>query len=394
MKRYWKIVVLVPFILLCIGTYYINSTRINYPDYYLKLHAGDEKEAAGVTLEANQSLTISTLGSKYGSNSSYWSQLTSRYAKIPEIENLKKQYRQFMRGKNDSGAFYDDDKVLCYVETDSETRDSYNFKISVYDKKQKRNEYFKIGIPRNEYKSIRVVDVQIVGRTLNLITNNATIITNVAHSEFHHYKIDLDKKNIASEQNIASSDISKTDDPVEMGIYYESKTATKPNRFTVFSINHTKQQVERKVASGTIVSNRQELAYYDMQSGKLIPIEVKAINDLSEMSISYSQSKLMLTSQTDSNEVRVILYSLADDKIEIDTTIDTNGSLNKNERINFVVNAKDRLYMTGNMVHGTENNFTVLIADMKTGHILYEGYVARKDNMPTRNMIFEGFNIQ
>jgi hypothetical protein len=182
MKRYWKIAVLVPFILLSIGTYYINAANsLSFPDYYLKLQAGDEKEAAGVSLQgnyANQSLTIRSEGSEYGNDDSYWSALTSYNIKIPEIEKLRKQYRNFMRGKTDWGSFYDDDKALGYAKIDSKFNQAiakydYVFNISVYNKELKRSSSFKLTVPDgNKYQEIRVTDVQIVGRTLNLITMN------------------------------------------------------------------------------------------------------------------------------------------------------------------------------------------------------------------------------
>jgi hypothetical protein len=420
MKRYWKIAVLVPFILLCIGTYYINAASLSFPDYYLKLQAGDEKEAAGVSLQArytNQSVTIRSDGSEYENEKSYWSALASHYVRIPAIEKLKNQYRNFMRGKTDAGSFYEDDKALGYAKIDSKfnpviAKYDYDFNISVYDKEHKRSLSFKLAVPDgNEYQEIRVNDVQIVGRTLNLITMNIfesrnDKVTYGTFTEYHNYKLDLDKKNITADQVIISGDSADVDNPIRINSVSEEETFTKSNRYTLFRIDHLKKE-QKKAGSGFIVSDvtdHQELVYYDLQTSKLVPIQNEVIKEfikkINQINISYSQDKLMLTNLKDPSAARVIRYNLTGNKIENDLTIDTKHSLAKSESITYVKSANNRLYLWGNLKYdnlestGFETVPALVIADLNTGKILYEGYIARKDNEKISNFMFGNIDIE
>jgi hypothetical protein len=413
MKRYWKIALLVPFIVLCIGTYYINAASLSYPDYYLKLQAGDEKEAAGISLQANytnQSLIIRSEGSEYGSEESFWSSLTSNYVRIPEIEKLQKEHRQFMRGKEDQGSFYEDDKVLGYVEIDSKFNPKiaeydYRFIVSVYDKEQKRSVSFKLAVPQgNDYQSIRVIDVQIVGQTINLITTNNkenrkdTKVAYGTFTEFHQYKLDLDKKIMAADQVIISGDSADVDDPIQIRNIPETETFTKSNPYTVFQIDHLKI-VQRKGVSGIVETDHQELVYYDLQSSKLVPIQNELIKDLmkkiNQINFSYSQDKLILTYLNDPSAVKIIRYSLTEKKIESELTIDTKHSLADGEMLTFAKSANNRLYLRGNLKYDDLKSVpAMVIADLDTGKILYEGYISRKDNKPISNLMIGNIFIQ
>jgi hypothetical protein len=413
MKRYWKIALLVPFIVLCIGTYYINAASLSYPDYYLKLQAGDEKEAAGISLQANytnQSLIIRSEGSEYGSEESFWSSLTSNYVRIPEIEKLQKEHRQFMRGKEDQGSFYEDDKVLGYVEIDSKFNPKiaeydYRFIVSVYDKEQKRSVSFKLAVPQgNDYQSIRVIDVQIVGQTINLITTNNkenrkdTKVAYGTFTEFHQYKLDLDKKIMAADQVIISGDSADVDDPIQIRNIPETETFTKSNPYTVFQIDHLKI-VQRKGVSGIVETDHQELVYYDLQSSKLVPIQNELIKDLmkkiNQINFSYYQDKLILTYLNDPSAVKIIRYSLTEKKIESELTIDTKHSLTDGEMLTFAKSANNRLYIEGSLKYDNVGNVpAIMVADLDTGRILYEGYISRKDNKAISNLMIGNIFIE
>jgi hypothetical protein len=410
MKRYWKVAVLVPFIVLCIGTYYINAASTSYPDYYLKTQAGDEKEVSGISLQANytnQSLAIHSEGSVYQSEESFWDSLNSRYYNVPAIAKLRKEHRQFMRGKDNPASFYEDDKVLSYVEIESKyipgigQADS-RFIVSDYDKEQNRSSSFKVTVPQeNDYQWINICDVQIVGRTLNLITmntkNNEARAINATYTEVHLYKLDLDQKNIAADQIILSGDSANLDERIEIRSVFET-VFTKPNRYSVFQITHSKKE-ERKVASGFISTGIQELVYYDLESSRLVPIQAESINELikksDNLTISYSHNELMLTYLKDPNAVRVIRYSLAENKVKSDLTIDTKHSLANGERLTFAVIAKNRLYMIGSLKHETFGVApSLVIADLDTGGILYEGYISRKDNKEISDFEINNILIQ
>jgi hypothetical protein len=410
MKRYWKIALLVPFIVLCIGTFYLDAAGNSYPEYYLKLEAGDEKEAAGITVHANytdQSLTIRSEGSVYQREEPFLKSLTSNHYVSPEIAKLQKEHRQFMRGKSIQGSFYEDDHVLGYAEIASQNipgkgQFDFRFIVATYDKKQKTHLSFKVAVPRvNDNQSIRISDVQIVGQTMSLITLNTKGIKAKAgydsYTEAHIYKLDLDKKNITADQVILSGATSDLDDPIEIRSMPETEF-TKPKRYSVFQITHLKRE-KQKDPSGAYTTDKKELVYYDLESGKLVPIQVESINDLlqksSNLDVSYSPNELLLTYLKDPNAARFIRFSLAENKIKSDLTIDTKHSQAEGERLSFMNSAKNRWYMIGYFKYGTLADVpSFVVADRDTGRILYEGYISRKDNKALSNLIINNVLFQ
>jgi hypothetical protein len=418
MKNYWKVAVLVPFIVLCIGSYYIDAASSGYPEFYLNLKAGDEKEAEGFSLHAiytdpslpyysDQLLTIRPKGSVYQSEESFWTSLTVNRYRNPELVKLQKEHRQFMRGKSDSGTYYEDDKVLGYAEIEYKhdplnDQTHFSFIVSVDGKEQNRSSAFEVAVPlENDYRTVSIVDMQIVGRTMNLITMNYKLgeskDRNDAYTMVHLYKLDLDKKNIASDQILLTGDSENLEDPTQIVTLPETAPSIIPNRYSVFLIKHLKKG-NPKDANGMYLTDKQELVYYDLQSNKLVPIQVEAINDLMNKSnllyITYAQDKLMLTYLEDSNAVRVIRYSIAENKVMSNLTIDTNHSLEAGERLYYEGNINNRLYMMGNLSPDSKKAPIIIVADLETGKILYDGYISQKDNKPLSKLTIANILIK
>jgi hypothetical protein len=412
MKRFWKIALMVPFIMLSIGTYYINAANIKYLDYYLKFYAGDEKEASRVAIQANytdQSLTIRSAGSEYHDKRSLWKLPFSSQNYMPKIEKLQKEYRHFMRGKYYPEYVVEDDKTLGYVDIDSnfdisKGYNDYRVRASIYNKKSKSSFSFETDVPQNRtFSSIRLIDMQMVGDFITLVTmntkNNGNLKSAVTLTEIHLYKLDWNKKNITADQVILTGDSGNPDDSIEIRSVNETAPFNS-NGYLVFQIIHSKK-VSSEVASGFSATGNQELVYYDLQRNKLVTIQDEPINTLlkktNELGITYAKDELVLTHLKDPNGTRVILYSLVENKIKSDLTIDTKHfqAEGKWEGLTSALTVNNRLYMRGNLKHGTlETAPSLVIADLDTGKILYEGYISRKDNKAILNLLTEDILVQ
>jgi hypothetical protein len=410
MRRYWKIVLLVPFIVLCIGTYYIDAASSNnYPNYYLKHQAGDEKEASGVSFQANytnQSLTIRSDGSVYQNNESFLDSLTSNHYLSPEIEKLQKQHRNFMRGKNNPASLFEDQKVIGYVDIESNYisgKGHYRFIVSVYDKKQKSTSSFKVTVPQeNEYQILAPNDVQIEGQMIKLVTintkkstNNTIKNTDNSLTEVHLYKLNLNKMNVETDQVILAGNAPDINTRVEIGGIYQA-APTMQSRYTVFQIGYSKLK-KTSESYELYATYKRELLYFDYESNKLMTIQSDLVDDMLQQddpNIVHSKDEL-LSVLNDPMGTRVVRYSLTEKKIKSEITIETNQFKSNGKGLTSARIANHRLYMMAHLKLGTFGEApAMVVADMDTGRILYEGYISRKDNKAISNLMIYNIVIQ
>jgi hypothetical protein len=402
MKRYWKLAVLVPFIVLCIGTYYVEASGGNDPEYYLKLLGGNEKEASQVSLQANyrnEELFINSVGSEYRNEQSFWDSLSPNYYVSKELDKLAKENRPFMRGKTDLNAFYEDDQIIGYVNIGSQLRlvkDRSNapFTVSLYDKKRKGSSSFEVKLPKaNIYNFISLHDVQIDGQTMKLVTFNykksESSPANNMYSEVHLYTLDLDKKNIVEDQVIFSEAPLDQNNRVNiMGVY--ETDLIKQSRYVVFPTIHSKKE-KTKESSEAYVPDHRDLFVYDLKSGKQVTVQGEPINEFlkgtAELDISHSGDDLFLTSWMDPKGPHFIHYSLAENKVKKDLTIAFNDIRPDAGKVNISRIANNRLYMLVNMRMGESTVPTVVIAELDTGGIVYQGEVSRMDNKELSNLM-------
>ena len=132
---------------------------------------------------SNGYVWIDQTGSTYDSERSNLEQLFGSYSLaengLGQLAQLKKEHRSFMRGKQNLGGFYEDKQVLADVEIISiynDVKRNYNFRlnVSILDKEDNQVNEFEVSIPHDsEYQWLTIQDVQIVGKQLKVLTQNA-----------------------------------------------------------------------------------------------------------------------------------------------------------------------------------------------------------------------------
>lgn len=403
MKRYWKMIVLIPFIFVSIGIYYAAASGSSNPDYYLKLLAGDEKKASHVFIQGmyqSDSISIGTRGSEYSSELPYLESLDTRRYYLEDFKQLAENHRSFMRGKSDLNAFYEDDQILAYAGTelgfDMDKGQSEIMTISLLDKGKQASSSFKVKMEKKSSDVINVLDVQIKDQTMKVLANSHHRDAN-GTNDIHLYTLDLDKKMIIGDQVVISPDAKDPNIEVSVGGINESDS-TKPNAYAVFDIIQnriTERSGKSGVPEGRELASR-EVAFYDIWSSKLMPVQDSQIVDLlrktdaENIVISHSGDEVYLIFLTDPIKPRVIQYSLTENKIKKDLTIALNDiRANSHGPHNLRIDNK-RLYM---MVDGKYDP-NLVIAELDTGAIVYQGTIARKDNQDLRNLMFDHITIK
>src|SRR3954454_21189135 len=128
MKRYSKLISIACFIVLVIGTFYIQESMASSknPDFLIKKVSGNEEEVKGLSIFGEftignhflDTLHIDDTETTYTGGLSFIEKL-NRVHQSPEIKQLQRDYRNFMRGKAENPAlFYEDEAHLAYVNID------------------------------------------------------------------------------------------------------------------------------------------------------------------------------------------------------------------------------------------------------------------------------------
>lgn len=372
MRRYWKLAVLVPFIVLGISTFYVDASASNKPDYYLETRVGNAQIAANVQLQATVpqpgGVSIGTNGSEY--QTSFWASLDANY--YPNsLRNLAKEYPQFMRGKQNPYGFYVDKRVIGYVNLESQ-RGGWGISlvnVSVYNKMKKTSSSFTFALPNTTLSIVGVlVRVVVIGKTMKFLTlnYNAAGVGQVIHL----YTIDLNQKRVVSNQTILSA--VPLINQVTLGVVNYTDALKQASNYTIFSEN-------------PIHSHTPLLQVYDIQSGKVSEIKNSTINHIlkNEPKAQLNQvgNQLYVISQSKAKgQWRIVQYDLAKKNIRSDFTFSLHNFISHGGVVNLAKIRNHRLYMVAT------SNPSLAIIDLGTGRVLYQGVVVRKDKKKSGNV--------
>ncbi|RCW47413.1 hypothetical protein [Paenibacillus prosopidis] len=124
MRRYWLSIIIAVLAVSGIGSYYAFARQNYLPEYKLETIQGDPKEGEDVTLIGSyygdmrsEPLEVNTAGSEYGGlNTNFRTRLTGVpwIYRQPDIHQLIKDHKSFMRGKGNMNGFYRDEEWVIY----------------------------------------------------------------------------------------------------------------------------------------------------------------------------------------------------------------------------------------------------------------------------------------
>ncbi|BFT69816.1 hypothetical protein [Paenibacillus sp. P36] len=292
MKRYWILIVLIPFSVLTISMYYAAASQFDKPDYYLKTLGGREEEASHLTVKGqyiSEPIAIRSSGSVYPyEKDSFWEKMDSSYFYQEELRELFHDYRSFMRGKKNPNAFYVDEKQIVYVKYDSRFHEdeaqSNIIDISVMEREKKSSVSYEVKLPKEQNEYIFVADVYVEDQTMKLLVNlyqKSGKYSQPKDSKYVMYTVDLDKKIVEGKQVIATG-VSQDNTLHTLTTLISSNEVMKPNRYLLFDqTSYAINGANDDSADGKKkdIVNR-ELLYYDISKGQMKTVQNELVHDL------------------------------------------------------------------------------------------------------------------
>lgn len=405
MKRYWKLIILVPFIVLSIGTYYVTAAGSDAPSIQFIRLQGDEREVDSVVISGqykNEQMLIRKQGSEYVSKQSFWKWLDTNVFYHPLLDQLAQDNRSFMRGKRNYSGFYVDDQRLFYADIKFDQVDNggrLNFRISISEsnKSQQTSSSFDIQIPDSSLYFVALEDVQVEGRVMKtLVANTQREEANSGRSmaDFHLYTIDLDKKSLVKDDILMSGSL-ENGQLVEIGMVSERNFIGK-NSYAVF---HKIYSTPNKEIPGEYVRERREFIAYEYATGKLIPVQSEGIEQMvkgdSQQGLIFTQGNgmLYLLSDPGQSQPHVIIYDLQQNRISKDLVV-PEKTLQPNQSFMGLTRITDsRLYMVVNSNRISAAG-VLKILDMDTGKIVYEGAIESANKTQIRNFSFNDIRVE
>jgi hypothetical protein len=414
MKRYGLSIAFVLLIIVSIGTYYTQATTSHYPNFKLVKQFGDESEIEGVSLKGsytnnlhyrgNPRVTVDSSGSTY-ENNAVRSFMDPFYWESSEVKQVVSEHRQFMRGKRNGNAIYEDDYLLVYADVKSDdsfssAARSFYFDVSVLDKKLRKSWSYEVSVPnRDSEYMINVQDVQLFEDEIVVVTSN---YPNRADMVYHLYRLGLKNEQAPKDQVIllpqhknAVNESTGTVVNFDVQSVYDTYT-TKPNNYSVFYARETQsvmQDTDTYVTSEPVANSNQlneqksdrsfpakttsaQFIIYDLRTGLDVKRNtqhlvdfIKAQSDTSFMNLKLNGDHLFLTQQSEQG-IKVIEYNIKEEKtIEHDIHLD-----NPNVDLTLKLIKNQRMYMLTEDV-SNKSLPHVIIVDLNTDKTIYQGAI-------------------
>ncbi|MBY0098760.1 hypothetical protein [Mesobacillus maritimus] len=394
MKKYWKFISILVVILLSIGTFYVKSatSEENHPEFVIKTQSGDAKEIEPLILDGYYSDTstmnykstnvkISSEGSTY-ERRSFLDQIIGQPPAV--IKVYQEKYRSFMRGKGTNvNSFSETDQVLAYADVDYKT-DSFHshdftFPISILNKEDGSVQSFTVEIPDSENMDYAFMeDVQMIEDELYLITNNMIRSSESSYDEKHVYTIDLNNQTITNDETLSQVPEGQEGNHVVAEIIRTSPTEANDHLILLqkeIKVIHDPESYREEVV-------KQEVISYNLATKEKESIPMSDLPIDSELSFFDGSSIYFIG--VEEQEIVVSPYHLADGKAGEEYRLQLSGDADHGSAP--MTTIKDgKLYLSGMQINPKLNmNATdVIVADVKTGEILFKGQITLDDSEAT-----------
>ncbi|WP_339230030.1 hypothetical protein NSQ77_07590 [Oceanobacillus sp. FSL K6-2867] len=395
MKRYWKLILLVSFIVLVIGAFYIQTSTATsrLPEFVFETVSGDEKEIEKLTLEASfiqegigDSFQLNADGTTYWGEYTYFERMLG-VNQSPKMERLQKDYRGFMRGKSMTPYhFYEDENLLVYVNLTWDTMNGYQpndfeLDIGILDKVSKEETSFQAPIPVNKNSMIYSMDVEgihIIDGQLKVISRNYSYDKQSEKdiTAYQVYLVDIAAETIQSEAIITAKE-----DEVSSNQYREIRIVDnkwediqQPMEQVVFGEELIEESVIDEWES-TYETIDRELFHYNLVTGE--KEQIKLPKGISNNAFPYTANDEMIYFTEDvEGKLEITSFNMENGKIEAKQTIaipevtDELGYMYKiyGEKV-YVVPASKL----------PKQDLSLYIIHLRTGDTLYEGKITMKN---------------
>lgn len=217
MKKYVNLVVFTIFIVITISYLYIDANNVSryFPNFHFKTIAGDEETIKDLVITGDfhydyfgfEPFRIDTEGTAYFRHEPFFKKLNGYY-KQKDIERLQREYKSFMRGKDEfSGLFYETEHLLVYgsVSYDVWSLNSEQFEIAVLDKETNETISFQTPIPNiDDYLYLDTRKIFVIDDEVFIVTVNERAGNNedVYLGEVYVYTFDINERQLTYTEKI------------------------------------------------------------------------------------------------------------------------------------------------------------------------------------------------
>ncbi|WP_409299769.1 hypothetical protein [Peribacillus sp. SCS-155] len=378
MKKYWKSCLISIFIVLVIGSFYIQSaySASKLPDFFIKTVEGKGEEFKGITLDgylnalgSEQPLEINRNSTKYQSERSYFEEIKDSETDSITIRNLQRQYPEFMRSSKQvfEDAFFEDDKMLVSAFVDfkyNKVLDS-SFVIKVLDKRDEKVRSMNLPIPNvKNYAYVWVQEVQYIDGQLMVVSNNNP--HDGENHEIHVYSFDIGKKKLLDDRTILSEN-----DPTFDYIYMRQTDNSKENNYIVLRKQTVDPEKPAYINQPLFIYNLHEQVEVKFN---IANSDIKNVNETGEGNY-YDKNNLYILG-IKNGTATVSIYHLA--------------GLEPHKSIRIPLGGKEAFFTAHNIwkrqiyfasSEGEDSDKKLIIADLQNGNILYKGVVQSKKHI-------------
>lgn len=223
MKHYWKLLSLIVFVSLVTGAFYIQGSLASNgkPHFVIEKRSGDEEVVKNLVMLGSlqpgnyleESLQIDHTETVYTSERSFIENIDNVYFS-PEIKRLQQEYRNFMRAKiSDPSLFYEDESYIAYADINWDQGNigptRFSFDIELLEKDSEEVTVIQELLPKDRsYSYANVRDVQWIDGKLKVIAEIHSDI-NGRTSEIHLYTFDLKSQQLTEDRLLISIDDEK-----------------------------------------------------------------------------------------------------------------------------------------------------------------------------------------
>jgi hypothetical protein len=373
--------------------FYIQASTAasNNPEFIIKKVSGSDDEGKKLSVfgeyitQGRHQDTVHIDGTEtiYTNEISYIESLNGVYHS-PEIKQLQRDYRNFMRGKEvNPTLFYEDEAHLAYVniEWDYHEMDhrpsNFSFDITVLDKDS--NDVIDINEPipeQNDYNHAFVEDVQKIDGKLKAAVRISSVVNSGEQvEEIHIYTFDLNSQTLIGDDILVSSGKRQKDGNSttwnQLNVLNDLENIESQKDLLIQKVK-VKEVPYRDVFTTEEIDRKFTIYNYETNEQKELSNDREAFN-FKTASIYGSTIYFMNMSK---NGLEIHPYGIESEEFSTKQTIQIN--IPKESGSPLIKLKNNKMYITS-PYKDLKTKATLLVVDLKTWKTLYEGTIETRN---------------
>lgn len=403
MKKYWFLIVISIVMIASIGTFYIQSVLAgsNMPEFTIENKSGDEKEIASLLMTGNyydeltyigEDFEMTLDGVKYWQEKSLFERVEGFYSSA-RVKKLKKEHRNFMRGKySGENLYFENEDFLAYADISyknpyTTSSNEFQFSIAVLNKKTNKTVSFDHLVPNGgNFRYLDVIKTQVIDDQLKVITLNEHREGNDV--DVHLYTFDLEGETLVDDEVVLISE-GLEDRYIDISVL-EIGDRAKESEYMGF-VKRTIESKEVEEDNFTEITEEvvsEELIIYDLPSNTSKVIKLENLTELGFPEY-LEGTNIYFTEINEDGVLKINVYDIESEQII--NRIDV--KLSNNSRGQIIKFNDGKLYNVGSYVDH-ETPALVTVVHLENGETLFVGEITPQDQdtkvgLNIYNILFE-----